>query len=99
MCLPAAPPIMVTLTIDPAEMARRGCLGAAVLHARHDPTETTAPARAAFLRRFDDEVDPDRVLPEEERARRTILARKVYFTRLALASARVRKQRAEAVQS
>jgi hypothetical protein len=30
---------------------------------------TTALARSAFLRRFDDEVDPDRVLDPEHRAR------------------------------
>jgi hypothetical protein len=58
-------------------------MGAYVVHARYDPRQTTAPARAAFMKRFLDEVDPDRVLPEPERLRRAASARKAYFTRLA----------------
>jgi hypothetical protein len=44
-------------------------------------------------RRFLDEVDPDRVLPEAERRRRAESARKVYYQRLALASAKARARR------
>ena len=40
-------------------MALRGKIGALVLHSRRDPRETTAPARAAFLKRFERQVDPD----------------------------------------
>jgi hypothetical protein len=58
-----------------------------------DPSARTAPGRAAFLARFEDEVDPDRVLPEAERLRRAESARKAYFARLALKSAKVRRQR------
>ena len=71
-------------------MALRGRIGAYRLHASHDPRETTAPARAAFLKRFEDQVDPERVLPEAERLRRAEYARKAHFARLALASARAR---------
>lgn len=46
----------------------------------------TAPARQAFLARFDDLVDPDRVLSPTERARRSEAARKAYMTRLSLKS-------------
>jgi hypothetical protein len=46
----------------------------------------TLPARHAFLSRFDDLVDPDRVLSPSERARRSEAARKAYMTRLALKS-------------
>jgi hypothetical protein len=70
-----------------------GRLGAYTLHATHDPRETTKAARAAFLRRFEDEVDPNRELPEAERARRALAARKAYFTRLALKSATARRKR------
>jgi hypothetical protein len=72
-------------------------MAAHVLHARRDSREHTTPARAAFLARFEDEVDPDRVLSPTERERRAEHARKAYFTRLALASARARRQRAEGV--
>jgi hypothetical protein len=61
-----------------------------------DPSSRTAGARAKFLSRFEDEVDPDRVLSPEERARRAEHARKAYFAKLALASARARSAKAKA---
>jgi hypothetical protein len=69
----------------------RGRVGAYALHAQHDSRETTANARAAFLARFDDEVDPGRILTEDERARRAAYARKAYFARLALLSVTARR--------
>jgi hypothetical protein len=74
----------------------RGRIGAAVVHSRHDSRELTANARAAFEKRFLDEVDPDRLLPVEERNRRALHARRAYFTRLALASANARALRRRA---
>ncbi len=79
--------------LTPAERSLRGRMGAYAVHARYDPRQTTAPARAAFLKRFIDEVDPDRVLPEPERLRRAAAARKAYFTRLAFLASRRRRQR------
>ncbi len=61
-----------------------------------DTTAATAPARRAFLDRFEREVDPDGTLPPAERARRAEHARKAYFTRLALASAKARRKSAAA---
>jgi hypothetical protein len=55
--------------------------------------EGTAKARAAFLERFVDQVDPDRRLSERERLRRAESARKAYFARLALKSAQARTSR------
>ena len=78
--------------LSPAEAALRGRIGAYVLHARHDPRETTAKARAAFLANFEREVDPEGALPEHERRRRAEYARKAHFARLALASARARSK-------
>ncbi len=52
----------------------------------------TAPARKAFLDRFEREVDPDGVLAPAERARQAEHARKAYFTGLAYASARSRSK-------
>jgi hypothetical protein len=51
-------------------------------------------ARAAFENRFTREVDPEGVLPLEERLRRAGMARKAYFARLALLSAQARRKRA-----
>lgn len=55
-----------------------------------DPAARTAPARQSFLNRFEREVDPEGVLPLTDRARRAEHARKAYFARLALASAKAR---------
>jgi hypothetical protein len=70
----------------------RARLAAHSLHARvADPVAHTAPARRAFMDRFEREVDPDGELPIEERQRRAEHARKAYFLRLALASAKARR--------
>jgi len=70
-----------------------GAIGANVSWSRTvDRTARTAPARQAFDRRFELEVDPDGVLPEAERLRRAEYARKAYFQRLALKSAAARKR-------
>jgi hypothetical protein len=76
-------------------MALRGRVGAHTLHARRDPRETTAKARATFLARFEAAVDPEGVLPEPERRRRAEHARKAHMARLALKSARMRARKAK----
>lgn len=73
--------------------ALRGRIGGFALAASHDPSEYTRAGRAAFLARFEREVDPDGELNSAERARRAEAARRAYFARLALASARARQQR------
>lgn len=64
-------------------------------HARwareEDRSAATQPARAAMARKFEDEVDPDRVLPAEERAKRADSARRAHYQRLALKSAQARR--------
>jgi len=42
----------------PSLFSFAGKIGAYRQHARHD-NDTAGPARAAFFRRFEDEVDPD----------------------------------------
>lgn len=58
-----------------------------------DRAARTAKARAALAGKFEREVDPDGVLPPEERARRAEHARKAHYTRLALRSAQARRRR------
>jgi hypothetical protein len=53
----------------------------------------TAPGRKAFLDRFEKQADPDGELPPAERVRQAEHARKAYFARLALKSARARRAR------
>lgn len=54
----------------------------------------SAPARAAFMDSFVQQVDPDRRLPEDEREKRAAAARKAYFTKLAAKSAKKRRENA-----
>jgi hypothetical protein len=68
----------------------RARLGGFSTSSRHDTRALTHPAREAFLARFEAEVDPGRELPEQERTRRALAARKLYFARLALKSAQAR---------
>jgi hypothetical protein len=81
---------------DPAE---RILLSALALSSRwsratpEDRTAATAAATQAALNRFEQEVDPDGVLPADERARRAQHARRAYFTRLALKSHQARRAR------
>jgi hypothetical protein len=81
--------------LTPAERRLRSRSAAHTSWARtSDPQARTAPARAAFLDRFEREVDPDGVLEPAERTRRAEHARKAYFSQLALKSARARRRRA-----
>lgn len=78
-----------------AERVLTGRLGAYVVHSRYDSRDLTKAAREAFRSKFEREVDPDGVLPLEERLRRAEMARKAHFTRLALRSAQAGRKRRE----
>lgn len=74
-----------------------GRIGAHVKWATtEDRSAATQAARDAMYRRFEDEVDPERALPEAERAKRVESARRAYYTRIALKSAAARKAKAAA---
>jgi hypothetical protein len=82
---------------SPSERALIARIAAASRWSREDPKDPNGPlprARRAFLDRFEREVDPDGVLPAEERTRRATAAKTAYFARLALKSAQVRRRRA-----
>ena len=55
----ALPPTSHEQGLSPAERSLRARLAAHSMHARHDARETTTAGRAAFLSRFEAEVDPD----------------------------------------
>lgn len=78
--------------LTPEQRSLRARLGGLTTAARHDTREITAPARRAFLQRFEDEVDPDRTLPPPERARRAEAAKRLHFARLAMKSAQARRK-------
>ncbi len=86
--------------VSPGEQSLRGRLAAHILHARRDSRQTTANGRAAFLARFERDVDPTGVLDPAERHRRAMQARRAYFTRLALAAVQAKRaKRAEQMGS
>jgi hypothetical protein len=66
----------------------RARLAAHSLHARGGTS--TAAGTAAFLARFEREVDPEGTLRPEDRARRAEHARKAYMTGLALKASRAK---------
>jgi hypothetical protein len=74
-------------SLTPEQRSQRARIAAHTLHSRVDSRVHTAPARKAFLDRFEKQVDPDGVLPDAERRRRAESAKAAYFTRLAYKSA------------
>jgi hypothetical protein len=79
--------------LSPAQRVLQSRMGGYATAARNDPPEYTARARARFLQRFEELVDPNRRLTDAERHRRAVAARREYFTRLALRSALTRSRR------
>jgi len=84
--------------MSPAERSLRARIAAHAMHARNDPVEITAKARAAFLAKFERQADPEGVLPPEERRRRAEHLRSAHFARLALAAAKARRARRPAAR-
>lgn len=71
-----------------------GRLGGLTTHSLHDSAAITAPARRAFLDKFEKQVDPDGTLDPQERAKRADAAKRLYMARLAIKSAEARRRRA-----
>lgn len=84
------------MALSPAERTARARLAAHVLHSKVDSREHTRPAREAFERRFLDQVDPNRELPEAERNRRAGHARAAYYQKLSFQAQSARRARREA---
>jgi hypothetical protein len=81
----------------PSTQRLAGSIGAHESWARtSDRAGRTANGRRKFLERFEREVDPNNELTPAERAVRAEHARKAYFARLALASAKARRRRGAA---
>lgn len=57
-----------------------------------DRSGRTQAGRDAFMRRFEDQVDPQRELSDDERLRRAEQAKKAHFARLALKSSKARQR-------
>jgi hypothetical protein len=83
--------------LDPAARVLRARLAAYAMHSRHPIEATTAAGRAAADRRFYDQVDPGRTLPEPERERRAAAARRAHMLALSYRSAKARREVVEEV--
>ena len=81
----------MSTALTPEQRSIRARIGAYSLHAQGGTN--TAPASAAFLSRFEREVDPHSELAPEERARRSALARKAHMLRLSLKASQARSRR------
>jgi hypothetical protein len=83
-------------TLTPAERTLRARLAAHTLHAKRDPSETSAAGRAAFLKSFELKADPEGRLPEAERLRRADHLLKAHMAAMALRASKARRRRAKA---
>jgi hypothetical protein len=81
------------MDLTPAQRALRARAAAYSSWARTpDRTARTQAGRDAFMRRFEDQVDPERALSDDERLRRAEQAKKAHFAQLALKSSRARQR-------
>lgn len=87
----------MTAPIKDAMASIRGRIGGFRLAATHDTRVTSAPGRAAFLAKFELQVDPTRELSPGERERRAKAAKAAYFAALAYRSAQVRRARSQRI--
>lgn len=67
-------------------------------HVSNRPAATQA-ARDAFLRKFEEQVDPDGILEPDERAKRSENAKRAHFAGLALKSAMSRRKSRELAEA
>ncbi len=77
--------------LTPEERTLRARLAAHTLHSTYNPRDTTAKARTAALMRFEEQVDPDGTLPEDERQRRARHALQAHMSRMAFESLKARR--------
>ena len=64
-----------------------------------DPVARTAPARAALVAKFEQQVDPEGLLDPVERSRRAGHARRAHYLRMQLRSAESRRRAAELISA
>jgi hypothetical protein len=79
-----------SVPLDPAARTLRARIGAFAMHSKHPIKATTRAGLDAANRRFEDEVDPGRTLPEAERKRRVTAARQAHMAKLAFLSRQAR---------
>jgi hypothetical protein len=81
------------MAMTPEQRAARARIAALTRWSREDPKEHIAMMNRQFRERFEKQVDPDGVLPDEERRRRAEVARKLFYQKLAFKSSRARSRK------
>jgi hypothetical protein len=82
--------------MTPQQRRRRARIAAHASWAKtSDRTARTSAGTKAFLDRFERQVDPEGVLPDDVRAAMAAHARKAYMLQLAERSAAVRRRKAQ----
>jgi hypothetical protein len=87
------PPVPARTPLTPEQRSLRGRIAANTRWSREDGKPNAVRAQAGLLAKFVDQVDPDRVLPEDERLRRAEAARRAHMQRLAFLSSKARTSR------
>jgi hypothetical protein len=85
------------LSLSPAERQSISSMGGRALVAKG--LTNTVAARQAFRDRFLDQVDPERILPEKERAKRAEAARLLWYEGLRYKRLKAQRQKREAKKS
>jgi hypothetical protein len=86
--------LAASVSLTPEQRSLRASAAAHAMHAKHDPREITAGARAGFLARFVRQVDAETPgLPEAERLRRAEHLLRSHMAKLALASSKSRARK------
>ena len=79
------------MTLTPSQRAQRARIASLSRWAQtRDRAAATRAGTEGLMNRFRREVDPDGVLPVEERERRALMARRAHMSRLALRSSKAR---------
>jgi hypothetical protein len=81
--------------MTPEQRQLRASIAAHTMHSMYDAVETSAKGRAAFLARFEREVDPDGKLDPATRSRRAEHLLAAHMKRLALKSSKARRLKAD----
>jgi hypothetical protein len=84
----------VPVSLTPQQRSLRASIAANTRWSREDPKVALAQVREGSRRKWLNEVDPDRVLPEQERNRRAEAAMRAHMQRLALLSSKARARTA-----
>jgi hypothetical protein len=80
----------VPSSLSPEQRTLRASIAANTRWSREDPKLALAQVREGYRKKWLDQVDPDRVLPEDERNRRARAAERAHMQALALKSSKAR---------